>query len=258
MFSIMNNPAQLLERLPQKLLKNGWIRLSTSPASRLSVDHATARGVTSDNWDQDLESGFLQGGIVELSLSGGLALGTSLALAACRRAQEQSHVRYGQNVWCAFVDPRGSLYAPGVAASGVDLARLLVLRPDATNLSRVALRLVEARTFPVVVIDTAGVPGAGLDVSLAPWVQVVRRLERALHSTSNTVILLTHQHAKRPLPLPVTRRYELVRSTNREITFQVTRDTKMQNLLSGQFTVRQILRRRVDDLCEPVVQQSAC
>lgn len=237
----MSRSAEVLARLPQKLLKNGLVRLSTSPHGSPTPAASERRG---EDWDQALESGLLEGGVVELSIGGGVALGTSLALSVCRHAQEQALLREGHNVWCAFIDPRGSLYAPGVAAAGVDLSRLLVLHPDESSLSRVALRLVEARHFSVVVIDTLGVPGASLDTELVRWVQVVRRLERALHLSSSTVILLTDQYAKRPLPLPVTKRYELVRTSNHDLAVRVARDAKAQCGLASQFSVRKVLRRK--------------
>ncbi len=235
----MNRSAEVLARLPQKFLQNGLVRLSTSPA----WPAAAAPELEGEDWDQVLASGQLQGGVVELSIGGGMALGTSLALSVCRHAQEQAVARDGQRAWCAFIDPRGSLYAPGVAASGVELSRLLVLHPDESSVSRVALRLVEARNFAVVVIDTLGVPGASVDTELARWVQVTRRLQQAVQMSQSTVVLLTDQHAKRPLPLPVTKRYELVRKSNHDLMVRVARDAKAQHLFASQFSVRKVLRR---------------
>lgn len=216
-------PAHLIERLPQKLLKNGLLRLSSANGLEQSV----LVGETEESsLSAQLCSGDLQGGVVELSIAGGAALGTSLALHACRFAQQRARELYGHVEWCAFIDPRGSLFAPGVAALGVDLSRLLVLRPDEQSLSRVALRVVEAQVFPVVVIDTMGIPGANLEVSLARWVQVVRRLSRAVNNTESTVVLLTDKHAKRPLPLPVTQRFEITRASFQNISVQVSRSRR--------------------------------
>ena len=216
-------PAHLIERLPQKLLKNGLVRLSSTnglaPSDLLGESEETALS------EQLCTGDLLQGGVVELSIAGGAALGTSLALHACRFAQQRSRELYGYVEWCAFIDPRGSLFAPGVAALGVDLSRLLVLRPDEQSLSRVALRVVEAQVFPVVVIDTMGIPGANLEVSLARWVQVVRRLSRAADGTESTVVLLTDQHTKRPLPLPVTQRFEITRASFQNISVRVCRSS---------------------------------
>lgn len=165
-------------------------------------------------------------GVVELACDGGLARGTSLALCACRKAQRDEKTRSGQSAWCAFVDPTRSLYAPGVQARGVDLERLLVVRPDEEALSRVALRLVESKVFPVVVVDLMGIPGSGLNPHLGSWVRVVRRLSLALERSTRSVILLTDKSEPRALPLPVTRRIELSRPSPFELQFQITKDSR--------------------------------
>ncbi len=224
MFSVMALPAERIERIPQKLLKNGLIRLPDAAGASFLSPQPQDNDDSSKTLETSLHEGrLLQGGVVELSISGGAALGTSLALHACRYAQVRSQERYGQNVWCAFVDPRGSLYAPGAASLGVDLSRLLVVRPEESNLSRVALRLVEAQVFPVVIIDTMGVPGAGVEVSLTRWIPIVRRLSRAVEGTQSTVLLLTDQGVKRPLPLPVAQRFELTRSSIKKLDLKVGR-----------------------------------
>ena len=48
-----------------------------------------------------------------------------MALAAVRAGQAR-----GRGAWCAWVDPEGTLHAPGVVAAGVELARMLVDRID--------------------------------------------------------------------------------------------------------------------------------
>lgn len=69
--------------------------------------------------------GFPRGALVELA--GGEASGkTQLALAALSAAM-------GDEGLAAFVDVRGELYPPAAAALGVDLARLLVVRPCASG-----------------------------------------------------------------------------------------------------------------------------
>jgi protein ImuA len=58
------------------------------------------------------------------ALSGGPASGkTGVALAALREAQASGAL-------AAFVDGRGELYPPAALALGVDLARLLIVRPE--------------------------------------------------------------------------------------------------------------------------------
>lgn len=144
---------------------------------------------------------------------------TSVSLLACARAQNEGLAATGasstrEGPWCAFVDPFGSLYAPGVAQAGVNLERLLVVRPSLQALSRIVVRLVEARAFALVVVDTFShvarpITKGTTQVDLAKWVNVVRRLNTAVANTHSAVLLLTDKNAPRPLPLPVALRLEL-------------------------------------------------
>ncbi len=249
LFSVMTLPAHLLERIPAELRKSGMLRLSnhslalttgaaltagaafelpsTAGFSSTAGLPSTAGNETGGHWKaQLLEGKFQRGAVVELSCDGGVALGTSIALRACQFAQQEALSLRGEKAWCAFVDPSASLYAPGVQAAGVDLSRLLVVRPDEESLSRVALRLVESKVFPVVVIDTMGVPGASVDISLAAWVRVVRRLSLSLEGGENSVVLLTDKNARRPLPLPVAQRFEVVRRSASELDVSLAKSTR--------------------------------
>jgi recombination protein RecA len=116
------------------------------------------------------------------------------------------------------------LYAPGVAQAGVALDRLLVVRPPLEALSRVALRLVESHAFAVTIIDTAGTPGAELDVALGTWPRIVRRLSMALEASSGVVLLVTDAAAARPLPLPVAMRIELGRPAANQLSLRIAKD----------------------------------
>src|SRR5690606_25143389 len=92
--------------------------------------------------------GLVQGSIIELQVQGAGGAATSFALCACRAAQQAS-ARAGapaldaQRPWCAFIDPTASLFAPGVARLGVELDRLLVVRPEVDAIERVAVRIAE-------------------------------------------------------------------------------------------------------------------
>lgn len=241
LFSVSPSPLQILERLPAELRARRLVTLATTPAERpVIVGGASplsgtasmgppaeplvggARSVLPlglEGVDALLPGGgLLRGGVVELMVRGGGALGTTLALGACRAVQ-----RDGQG-WCGFVDPSGTLHAPGVAGLGVELERLLVVRPPLEMLSRVVLRMAEARVFSLLVVDTAGVADLALDVHLGPWVRVVRRLALALQGTESTVLLLTSRSAPRPLALPVSQRLELERRSERELSLAVTKD----------------------------------
>ncbi len=172
------------------------------------------------------DGGLLRGGVVELAVRGVSAQATSIALSACQAAQQEGMLKGGSPPWCAFVDPTGSLYAPGVAQAGVQLERLLVVRPSLEALSRVALRLVESHAFAVVVIDTMGTLGKRLDVPLGAWPRIVRRLSLALESSASVVLLITDSAAPRPLPLPVAQRIELSRPRLHKIGLQVAKDRR--------------------------------
>lgn len=243
LFSVSPLPQQILERLPTELRTRRWISLATAPAAGSSTAAtpaaATPVAATPASDEAPLSAprsvlplglegvdallpggGLLRGAVVELALQGGLALGTTLALGACRAAQQQG----GARTWCGFVDPAGTLHAPGVVGLGVSLERLIVARPPLEVLSRAVLRMAEARVFSLLVVDTAGAPFQPLDVHLGPWVRVVRRLALALQGTESTVLLLTSQSAPRPLALPVAQRFELDRRNERELSLAVTKD----------------------------------
>jgi recombination protein RecA len=179
--------------------------------------------------------------VVELSIKGGSGLATAVALSACRAAQAEARRFGGAVPWCAFVDPSSTLYAPGVAQAGVALDRLLVVRPSLEALSRVALRLVESQAFAVVVIDTAGTPGAELDVALGNWPRIVRRLSMALEGSAAVVLLITDAAAARPLPLPVAMRIELARLAPDQLSLRIAKDK--HGRISGPRTIAWARRR---------------
>ncbi len=224
MFSIpMALPAHLLERLPTASLREHGVSIGQAPLGPAQANAAFSLGMEALNRALP-DQGLPRGAVVELSIHGGSALGTSLALAACRSAQ-QAGLEHGGNLpWCAFLDPSGTLYAPGVAAAGVTLERLLVVRPSVEALSRVALRIVESGACAVTVIDMLGIPGQLMNVSLASWLRVVRRMAMGVDGTSHSVILLTDASEQRPLPLPVAQRIELSRPSEAKLMVRVSKD----------------------------------
>ncbi|MEN9581085.1 MAG: hypothetical protein RJA70_4094 [Pseudomonadota bacterium] len=182
--------------------------------------------------------GFPRGQVIELSMTPGAGLGTSLALWACRAAQREAELQ-GSTAWCAFIDPFATLYAPAVFEAGVDLRRLLVVRPSLEALSRVAVRLAEAQAFSVVVIDTMGclegeaavASNAGKNdgtkgIGSQHWIRAVRRLALAIHATHSQVFLLTDKDKPRMLPLPVGLRLELTRKKTDVLEVKVTKDKR--------------------------------
>ena len=162
---------------------------------------------------------------MELAVTPGAGWGTAVALSLCRHTQ----ARRGEGErapLCAFLDPSESLHAPGVARAGIDLTRLLVARPEPTELGRIAVRLAESRIFSLIVVDLVGVPHAPLELALGPWVRVVRRLSLAIAHSRTSLVLLTDQTAARSIPLPVTERFELTRATPRELVVRVSKDQR--------------------------------
>lgn len=181
------------------------------------------------------EGGLPRGKVIELAVASGIALGTSVGLSACQSAQKEAEAQGSDAPWCAFVDPSGTLHAPGVVGAGVRLDRLLVVRPSLEALERTAIRLVESQAFAVVVLDTVGVPGARPNVSLGTWPRVIRRLSLAMEGSGTTVLLITDSDAHRPLPLPVAMRLELIRTAVDHLSIEVAKDRRGR--VSGPRTV---------------------
>ncbi len=111
--------------------------------------------------------GFPLGQAVELC--GEAASGrTSLALRAVAAAHRERRL-------CAWVDGPKELYPPAAGAMGVDLSRLLIIRPkDPAQLAWTAVQLARSGAFACVVLDltrglsgSAGGKGAGVRLSLA-------------------------------------------------------------------------------------------
>lgn len=217
-------PAHLLERLP------AHVRRGEPPSSGVSEGTTARHGVLplgSAELNAILPDGGLpRGSVVELSVTGGLAVATSLALAACRSAQDEAVAHGGAVPWCAFVDPSSTLYGPGVVAAGVALERLLIVRPSLEALERTAIRLAESQVFSVIVVDTMGMPGAPLDVGLGTWPRVVRRLTLGVEGSGSCVILVTDAEARRPLPLPVALRLELARTGEERLSVRIGKERR--------------------------------
>ena len=219
----MTLPASVLERFSSAILRNSGLHLASSVGGGGLNDRAgLPLGV--GPLDELLpDGGLYRGGVTEIAVAG-TALGTSLALSACRAAETEARRAGGEVAWNAFVDPSGSLFAPGVARAQVSLERLLVVRPPVEAIGRVAVRLVGSQAFAVTIIDTVGVPGASLAVELGSWPRIVRRLSMALEGSKAVVLLLTDLKAPRPLPLPVAARLELTRFELDRLVVRVAKD----------------------------------
>lgn len=192
-------------------------------AELVSAERTRSSGLVA--LDAMLPSGGLPvGRVIELAVAGS-AWGTRVGFLMCRVAQQQAR-QTGGSGWCAFIDPSGSLYAPGAASLGIDLERLLVVRPSWETLERVAVRMAEARLFSVLVIDSVGVlPDATVRQSPpSRWQRTVKRLALAIRGTAAQVVLLTDQARARPLPLPVGLRLELTQLEAEHLCVQVTKE----------------------------------
>jgi len=214
-------PAHLLERLSPAFSQAGvrFARPAEGPSPGLAFGVPELDALLPDG-------GMPRGSVVELCAAGEGALGTTLGLRACAQAQAEARARASNIPWCAFVDPSSTLYGPGVAAAGVELSRLLVVRPPLGALSRVALRLAESEAFAVVVVDLTGVVGERVAVPLGTWPRVVRRLALAIEGTGHSVLLLTRAADRRPLPLPVAQRIEVSRPSVDKLTLRVAKDQR--------------------------------
>lgn len=172
------------------------------------------------------DGGLPRGAVVELAAPSGLAQGCGIAIEACAAAQRESRLRGGDSAWCAWLDPGATLYAPAIAARGVDLERLLVVRPPLDKLARIAVRVASSHVFSVVVVDVAGVPGAAHvgRGELSAWTQVVRRLAIGVEGGDTTVVLLTDARSARSLPLPVAMRIELERPARDRLSVRIAKE----------------------------------
>ncbi len=219
----------------------------TELLARLGTRLTHVEGLESDprplclDWpelDAALPDHGLPRGVVELSAP--RALGSAaIALSAVRAAHKRD-----ARAWCAWIDPEQTLYAPGVAMAGVDLARMLVVRPPRRDLARIAVKVAAARAFDVIVIDMDPVPGATArplaeDAASAtaptasrascslrssrssrssrasrewPGEVLVRKLAIQAEEGGATILLLTDARASRAVPWPVSLRLELTRS----------------------------------------------
>lgn len=207
----------LLEKLPPGVVLGSRLGGASSRRKVLAVTEPFASVLP--------DGGLPRGAVVELSAPAGLAGGCSFALEACAAAQRESRARGGESAWCAWLDPDGTLNAPAAALRGVDLERLLVVRPPRSKLATIAVRVAASRVFSVVVVDTAGLPcTASPSASLAPWIRSVRRLALGVEEGDTVVVLLTDALVARPSPLPAAMRIELERSARDRLSVRIAKE----------------------------------
>ena len=176
---------------------------------------------------------------------------TTIALAAIRAVHASD-----PRAWCAWITEANAppLYAPAVAQAGVDLERLLVVRPQPADLARTVVKVASSGAFDLVVVDAP----AGLDGRLtiadgssrtAPTHRraaaasrarvdgsvVVRKLALAAEEQGTTFLLLTSVFTSRAVPWPVALRLEVERRPE-AIAVRVTKDRRGR--ASSQHVVR--------------------
>lgn len=162
---------------------------------------------------------------------GGLPLGVSViaspkAVGGAGEIAVRTLVRLQRERPClvAWVDPSRSLFAPGLELRGIDLARLLVLRPQGENRAMGALELVGSGAFAAVVVDLEDPWGSELAAELSEPVveepeartalrralaqeeRLLRRLGEASKKSGCAVIVLTDSTRRRQAPLPASLR----------------------------------------------------
>jgi recombination protein RecA len=169
------------------------------------------------------DGGLPRGAVVELAAPhalGGASTVAALAVAALHASDARS--------FAAWIDPERTLFAPGLAQRGVDLARLLVVRPPREELLRVATKVCASGAMDVVVVDVAPVGTASASPRPRPQALAgaARRLGVAAEEHGPTVILLTDALTQRSVPLPVALRLELEASPDRDGPFVSVRVAK--------------------------------
>ena len=160
---------------------------------------------------------------------------TTIAIAAMRAVYASD-----AHAWCAWITPAHadvpSLYAPALAQAGVDLDRLLVVRPPPQALARTAVKIAASGACALVVIDaphrhdlggpkTSPKRTAGGAPTHDAGAVVVRKLALAAEENGTTSLLLTSALAPRAVPWPVSMRLEVERRPD-ALGIRVTKDRR--------------------------------
>lgn len=157
---------------------------------------------------------------------------TTIALAAMRSV----HAADAQ-AWCAWITPAHpgvpSLYAPALVQAGVDLDRLLVVRPSPQALARTVVKAAASGAFALLVIDAPfrhDLGGTARSSKQATPTHdagalVVRKLALAAEESGTTSLLLTSALTPRTVPWPVAMRLEVERRPD-ALSVRVTKDRR--------------------------------
>lgn len=202
--------------------------------------------------------GLPYGTVTELRGSTASGAGTSFALRACYAIQSggaqllepqllepqlaghQGALGHmgSSTPWCAYLDPNKTLFAPGVAQHGVDLQRLLLLRPsNEESLARTAIHIAQSGLISLLVLDLRkkivtppffehhrSTQASNREFNCRLWVQTVRRLSLAIENKKICLLLLTQKDVVQSLPLPVGLRLELAMQAPERLAICVTKE----------------------------------
>jgi hypothetical protein len=226
------------------------------PTNATNATRATNEsGVLSLGWpelERVLPDRGLPRGVVEIAGEKMLGGGTMVSLAAVRAVHAAD-----PRAWCAWITESNvpSLYAPALVQVGVDLERLLVVRPEPVDLARTVVKVAASGAFDLVVIDAP----SGLDgrLTLSPDARaraqgaraiprrgsrarvdgsvIVRKLALAAEDKGTTFLILTDVFTSRAVPWPVALRLEVERRPE-AIAVRVTKDRRGR--ASSQHVVR--------------------
>ncbi len=155
---------------------------------------------------------------------------TTIALAAMRSV----HAADAQ-AWCVWITPAHPgmpfLYAPALVRAGVDLDRLLVVRPSPQALARTVVKAAASGAFSLLVVDAphrndlgGGRMKQGRSGEETDTV-VVRKLALSAEESGTTSLLLTSALTPRSVPWPVAMRLEVERRPD-ALSIRVTKDRR--------------------------------
>ena len=168
---------------------------------------APARSCGWPELDRILPDGGMPQAVVEITCRHEAYAGaTRVAVAAVRAALERD-----ARSWCAWIDAECTLFAPGLARAGVDLARLLVVRPPKEDLARTMVKVASSGAFDVLVFELRAARGSE---------KLVRKLALAAEQSGASILLLAPPHRD---PWPVALRLEVAR-TPEGLDARVTKD----------------------------------
>lgn len=203
---------------------------------RMLPDHGLPRGVVELAAMPRLHGGASRHGSGAW-LRGGT---TSIAIAALRSLHASD-----EHVWAAWITAEGSekrpavppIYAPALAQAGVDLDRLLVVRPPPQALARTVVKVAASGAFGLVIVDAPHRQdlSGGVAVPLASRrgdrqngdasAVVVRKLALAAEESGTTTLLLTSGLTPRAIAWPVALRLEVERRPE-ALSIRVTKDRR--------------------------------